>query len=104
MATTVGTQLGALTHRPQRQLLVALIHHNPQDDTPFDGGEPEIEDEELEVLYDFQHYHLPELESKGFIEYNREEHTISTGPNFAEIEPILALIDEHKDELPDDWL
>lgn len=104
MATTRGTQLSALSHRPQRRLLVELLHHNPQDDTPIDSGDPEFGDEELESLFDLRHYHLPELESKGFIDYDRNNHNIIRGPNFEEIKPLLQLIDRHLDELPDDWL
>lgn len=104
MATALATQLGALSHRPRRQLLVALSHHNPQDDTPIDSDDVEFEDEELEKLLDYQHYHLPELESKGFIDYDREDHVVTKGPNFEEIEPLIHLIDEHPDEFPDDWL
>lgn len=104
MATTLSAQLDALSHRPQRQLLVSLCHENPQDDTPFDGDEPRLEDEELETLYELRHFHLPEMERKGFIDYDRGNHVITKGPNFEEIEPLVELIDRHSDELPDDWL
>jgi hypothetical protein len=104
MPTAFGTQLGALSHRPQRRLLVELLHRNPQDDTPVDSDDPEPEDEELEVLLDFRHYHLPELEDQGLIDYDRENNVITKGPDFREIKPLLRLIDEHSDELPDDWL
>lgn len=104
MATAIATQLGALSHRPQRQLLVALSHHNPQDDTPVDSDDIEFVDEELEKLLDYQHYHLPELDDKGFIDYNRENHVVTKGHNFDEIEPLIHLIDENSDEFPDDWL
>lgn len=104
MAATPAGQLGALSHRQQRQVLVAIFHQNPQDDTPVDGDDPEPEEEELEALFGLRHYHLPELESKGFIEYDRENHHIIKGPNFEEIEPLVRLIDVHPDELPDDWL
>lgn len=104
MATALATQLGTLSHRPQRQLLVALSHHNPQDDTPIDSDDIEFADEELEILLDYQHYHLPELESKSFIDYDRENHVITKGPNFDEIEPLIHLIEKHPDEFPDDWL
>jgi hypothetical protein len=82
---------------------VGLLHQNHQDDTPFDV-DPEPVDEELEILLDFRHYHLPQLEKKGFIEYDRDQHTIAKGPQFEEIEPLITLIDVHADELPDDWL
>lgn len=99
----LGEQLGTLSHWPRRRVLVALLHHHPRADTPVDRDDPAVE-EDLEVLYDFQRLHLPELEDGGFIDYDREERIVSRGPNFPEIEPLLGLIDEHRDELPDDWL
>ncbi len=104
MATTLATKLSALAHQSQRQVLMGLLHHNPQDDTPVDGDDLEFEDELLEILFDLRHYHLPELESEGFINYDRDTHTVTKGTSFEEIEPLLKLIDGHPDELPDDWL
>ena len=102
--TSVVEQLDALSHQPQRRILVKLLRHNPADDVPDPIEDLDVEDEELETLLDFQQYHLPQLEEKGFVEYDREEHKVTKGPNFGEITPILELIDEHEDELPDDWL
>lgn len=104
MPAPLSTQLDAVSYRPQRKLLVTLFNQNPRDDIPVDRDELELEDEDLGVLLDFQHFHLPKLESKGFIDYDREDHTVSKGPDHEEIEPLIQLIDEHKDELPDDWL
>lgn len=108
MAAGMTNMLGTLSHRPRRRLLVKLFLANPRDDTPFDEDEPEPEpapgDEKLEVLLDFQYYHLPELEEKGFVEYDRDGAVVTRGPNFGEIEPLVTLIEEHRDELPDDWL
>lgn len=98
------SQLDALAHRAQRQLLVELLQANPHDDTPVDSDDVEVEDEDVELLLDFQHFHLPELEEKGFVDYDRDTHTVTKGPDFEEIKPVLELIDEHRDELPDDWL
>lgn len=104
MRTALGAQLGALSHRAQRQVLVSLFHQNAQDDTPVDSDDLEVVDEALERLFDLRHFHLPELESKGFIEYDRENHRVTKGPVFDEIQPLVQLIDKHVDELPDDWL
>lgn len=49
------------------------------------------------------HNHLPKLEEAGYIEWDRESGTIEKGPEFDEIEPLLELIEEHSDELPQDW-
>jgi hypothetical protein len=88
----------------RRQLLVALTEHNPQDDDrdPLNietaTAEPEVLESEL------VHKHLPKLESRGYIEWDRESKKISRGPDWDEIGPILELIHDQRDELPDGWL
>lgn len=104
MATTLSVGLGVLSHRVQRKVLVALTNHNPQDDTPIDSDGLEFDDVAVERLFDLRHFHLPELESKGFVNYDREDHILTKGPDFDEIKPVLELIDENRDKLPDDWL
>ena len=81
-----------------------MLKHNPQDATDPRDSNPRSEGEDLEILFDFQHYHLPELEGKGLISYDRAENIVTKGPYFEEVEPLLTLIDEHRGELPDDWL
>lgn len=95
--------LDALGDVQRRKLLVSLLAHNPQDDTPVIVGS----DEEAHLVKDLirmRHVHLPKLEEYGFIEWNRETHEVSKGPDFEEIRPILELLDAHEDELPTDWL
>lgn len=46
------------------------------------------------------HAHLPKLEDYGYITWNESEKTISEGPRWGEIEPILELIYTHLNELP----
>lgn len=48
--------------------------------------------------------HLPKLESAGFVVWGPQDHSVRKGPRFEEIEPLLELLQNHADELPDDWL
>lgn len=92
----------ALADIQRQTLLVTLLDHNPQDDSPaaVDGSESDI----LENLVSMDHIHLPKLAEYGFMVWDQETHEVSKGPNFDEIRPLLELLDEHKDELPADWL
>lgn len=92
----------ALGDVQRRKLLVALLYHNPQDDTPVIVADSEADSEAIERL--MIHTHLPKLVEYGFIEWDREADEVRKGPNFDEIRPLLELLDEHEDELPDDWL
>lgn len=49
------------------------------------------------------HVHLPKLAEAGYIEWNKDTHTIRRGPNFDEIAPLLRLMAEHEDKLPAGW-
>lgn len=96
--------LDALSHVQRRKLLLSLLEHNPQDDSPVVIGDSESEIEALESLTSMNHVHLPKLVEYGFIEWDRENNEVVKGPDFVEIRPLLELLDDHVDELPDGWL
>ena len=95
----------ALSNVNRRRLLVALHDHNPQRD---DVGMPEDVhegDKAVEALHsELYHSHLPRLKETGFNRWNRDTHEVTRGPRFDEIRPLLDLMRDHADELPDDWL
>lgn len=95
----------ALTNIHRRRLLVALLEHNPQRDnldvpTDVHEGEKPVEVLQIELF----HSPLPMLEAAGFICWNRDTHDVVKGPRFEEIRPLLELMRDHADELPDDWV
>lgn len=103
---SMDTALDVLANRYRRGVLVALLDHNPQDDDdPQIPGDIELADEDLETLQiHMTHTHLPKLEDAGFIEWDRDTNTVRKGPRFDEIRPLLDLMQNHADELPDGWL
>jgi hypothetical protein len=96
--------LDALSHIQRRTLLVALLEHNPQNDSPVIIGDDEGEKEAVNERIKLNHVHLPKLEEYGFIEWNQENNKVSKGLAFDEIRPLLELLDNHRGELPADWL
>lgn len=94
----------ALADRQRRKLLVALLEHNPQDDSPVAITDAESDADALGRLVSMDHVHLPKLVDYGFIEWNQERHEVIKGPKFDEIRPLLELLDGHEDELPEHWL
>jgi predicted transcriptional regulator len=94
----------ALGDIQRRKLLIALLDHNPQDDSPVVIAGSEGEADAVERLVSMQHVHLPKLNEYGFIEWNEETHEVMKGPKFDEIRPLLELLATHEDELPADWL
>jgi hypothetical protein len=103
--TPWGEMLSALSNPYRRQLLVALLEHNPQDGDDRDPLDILSVTEEPEVLEtELVHTHLPKLDDMGFITWNRETNQISKGPRWEEIAPLLELVYAHQDELPEGFL
>ncbi|ELY75168.1 hypothetical protein C487_13492 [Natrinema pallidum DSM 3751] len=82
-----------------------MLSHNPEDESKLYTGDIETTDmEEARLLTEMKHTHLPLLEDYGFIDWDRDTHEVTKGPNFDDIRPFLEMIVAHQDELPDDWL
>lgn len=47
------------------------------------------------------HSHLPKLEDEGLVEWNRDAQTVTRGPEFEEIEPVLHALAVNADKFPD---
>jgi len=94
----------ALSHPYRRRILVLLDEHNPRDADEFSVEDLATEDDDLELLTsELYHAHLPKLAEAGYIEWDEDTQVIRRGPNFAEIAPLLRLMTDHQDELPDGW-
>lgn len=89
------TCLEALSHIERRRLLLALLNDASDGGCTIDLEEP--------LDQSAHHVHLPKLETSGFISVDRRRHTVTTGPSFEEIRPLLELLDENRSQLPDGW-
>lgn len=103
-SASFDTQLSALSHVERRQLLLALLHANTEDDLPLEVDQLEHDTAGNSSELSMQHVHLPKLDDYGFVDANPDRGTVATGPRFDEIEPLLELLDSNRDLLPDDWL
>lgn len=101
--TALDDMLDAVADIQRRKLLVALLDHNPQDDSPAILADAADETDAFERIVQMEHVHLPKLAEYGFIDWNEEGDKVSKGPNFDEIRPLLELLLDHEDELPEDW-
>lgn len=99
------TVFDVLANKYRRRLLFVLLEHNPQDDDPQIPADITIAGEDLAAIeVAMIHSHLPKLEDHGFIGWDRDTNTVRKGPCFEEIRPLLELMRDHADELPDEWL
>lgn len=96
--------LDAMGHVKRRELLFALLAHDTEGESPdilIDAaGTAARDDERAEMI----HRHLPKLAEYGFISWDREAREVGRGTEFDEIRPLLELLADHEDELPEDWL
>ncbi|MFP4627311.1 MAG: hypothetical protein ACLFNI_12080 [Natronomonas sp.] len=92
--------LDSMCSRHRRLILLLLKHGSVETeaDMMVRGGN-NIE----EIEKNLTRNHLPRLEEAGYIEWNRDTGEISKGPRFDELKPLLELIENHADELPDGW-
>lgn len=102
-STSFDAHLDALGHVDRRRLLLALLHANAGGDLPVDvdrlaNGTAE------DLRVSMHHVHLPKLDDYGFVDADLDRYTVTTGPRFDEIRPLLELLDGNRDRLPDDWL
>ncbi|NGM71257.1 ArsR family transcriptional regulator [Natronolimnobius sp. AArcel1] len=90
----------------RRRVLVEMRNHNPLDDDDAQlPADVIIADDDLAALRtQMRHVHLPKLEDAGLVEWDRKANVLRKGPRFDEIRPLLKLMADHADELPDDWI
>lgn len=90
----------------RRRLLIALLEHDRREETnvclPDDVATTDAAREKQ--VAELRHCHLPMLTRSELIEWDPESNTVTKGPRFDEIEPLLKLLVTHSDELPDKWL
>jgi hypothetical protein len=101
VATSFEACLEALADVERRRLLLALLD-GTSDGVALDQLDPDAEDETLELS--MHHVHLPKLEASGFIDTDRQQRSVSRGPRFDEVRPLLELLDDNRGQLPDGWV
>ena len=94
----------ALSHQYRRYVLWALANPDrPPDDSVGtsqfvpSGAEPDV------LQIELVHTHFPKLDDRGFVDWDPEAETLARGPRFDEIAPFIELMNENRDEIPQNW-
>lgn len=95
--------LDALERYERRRLLLRLSTSDPHGDPSIDFSKFDRDASELDPLVAMRYLHLPYLEERGFVRWDRKNQLVSKGPRFDEMEPLLQLLRDVQDELPDRW-
>lgn len=104
MSTSFDSHLDALGHIDRRRLLLALLHAKAEDDLPVEIDRLADDAAGATHRVSMHHIHLPKLDDYGFADADVDRYTVTTGPRFDEIQPLLELFDGNRERLPDDWL
>lgn len=56
-----------------------------------------------QVKVELYHNHLPRLDLVGFIDWKRETESISRGPEFETVGPVIDHLADNQHVLPEDW-
>lgn len=84
----VDTMMDVLRNRTRRSVLLALVDTTPA--TSLDALLGSLDGTGDRVS--LRHRHLPKLADVGYVEWDPEAGTISRGPRFAEVEPLVRLL------------
>lgn len=103
-ATSFEECLEALGHVERRRLLLTLLNGTSDGDrtVALDPLDPDAVNKSLTLS--MHHVHLPKLEGSGFIDADRQQRSVTRGPRFDEIRPLLELLNDNQSQLPDGWV
>lgn len=94
----------ALADAHRRRLLTRLVEDSPRPEVAvlkeMAESRAEVEKPQLRMY----HVHLPKLEDWGFVEWDRDDHVVTAGPNFGEIRPVVELLQEYETKRPESRL
>ena len=107
-SASLSELFGMLSNEYRRRVLTAVARDNPQDEDEITSnsvatGHGEDADAIALLKRRLFHVHLPKLDQAGFVDWDRDSGLVTRGPRFEEIEPLLELMSNHRDELPNDW-
>lgn len=87
----IDSMMKALTTRTSRVILMTLVGDTTE--TSIATIERLLNHENARIrLY---HRHLPKLVNSGYVEWDTDADTISRGPKFSEVEPLVQLLKEY---------
>lgn len=96
--------LDALGDVSRRRLLVSLLRADDEGREAVDLRAVDAASNATRAEVPLYHVHLPKLESMDLVDVDYDRGVVSRGPGFDEVEPLLELLEENRDRLPDDWV
>lgn len=95
--------LEVIAHEARRTLLMHLREREPIDVRAVENDLIGDDYDRHDVRTRLHHVHLPKLEGAGVVVWDRDPGEIHRGWAFPEVEPLLAVLDEHSERIPGSW-
>lgn len=92
------SQLELVANEQRRELLISLLDTSPLNYPLCDGG-VSMRDDDSERAVAMEHVHLPKLADADVVAWDRDADSVSRGPAFSDVEPLLLLLREHESDL-----
>lgn len=97
----LSKQLDVLSNIHRRRVLFALAERSPYPDRIDTSHTVETDGGERDQTIVMQHVHLPLLEDHRYISWDQEAQRVTKGPQFDDIQPLLTVLVENQEALPD---
>ncbi|MFW6317193.1 MAG: DUF7344 domain-containing protein [Halorubrum sp.] len=95
--------LSLLANAHRRAVLLSMYDRGGDDADPFAVDEAVTGSIPTRVEVALNHTHLPKLEDRGVIRWDREAGTVAPGPAFEDVEPFIEGLEDRRERLPEDW-
>ncbi len=93
-------KLSVLSNSHRRRLLRTLIDDSAPNTPTVSPNAVETDGGDREYAIVLHHVHLPQLEDHGIITWNQATGEVTKGPQFDEIEPLLAAVTKNHSTQP----
>lgn len=94
-SSRINSMMELLARRPRRLVLFHLLRVPSNDGADVLDETAKTEQARIEM----NHLHLPKLEAMGYVEWDRDSNTVTRGPRFDEIVPVLGLLRDYAGEV-----
>lgn len=97
----IDEYLRVVANQNRRRLLQNLINQDEDEELSVPEAVVQGEADPKTVRLEFYHRHLPKLERLGLIDWDRDTDTVTNGPNFGEIRPLIEAVDTVEQSMKD---
>jgi hypothetical protein len=89
----------AVADESRRELLLELLERNPRNDAAYLPRDETSTPSPTESRTRLQmyHTHLPKLVEYGYVEWDKDDHELTKGPEFDDVRPLLEFIADRDD-------